>query len=109
MLVDVADVFGATPILYAARRSATISSLFLAKRGAALHTRDVHNNDILGCALAATLIFDEEGWVLVKRKDYLKKTTPINQFTCTISCKSGFSSKSELLIKMYLSFFVTEN
>jgi len=49
--VDIVDVFGSTPMLYAARRSCTISSLFLAKRGASLATRDMHGNDILGCAL----------------------------------------------------------
>jgi len=38
--VDIADEFGGTPLLYAARRSATISSLYLAKRGACLQIRD---------------------------------------------------------------------
>ena len=38
--VDVADEFGATPLLCAARRGATISSLYLSKRGACLKARD---------------------------------------------------------------------
>lgn len=50
--VDVADEFGATPLLCAARRGATISSLYLSKRGANLKTRDKAGNDALGIALA---------------------------------------------------------
>ncbi|CAK9056563.1 Poly [ADP-ribose] polymerase 1 (PARP-1) (ADP-ribosyltransferase diphtheria toxin-like 1) (ARTD1) (DNA ADP-ribosyltransferase PARP1) (NAD(+) ADP-ribosyltransferase 1) (ADPRT 1) (Poly[ADP-ribose] synthase 1) (Protein poly-ADP-ribosyltransferase PARP1) [Durusdinium trenchii] len=51
--VDVADEFGATPLLCAARRGATISSLYLAKRGASLQSRDHVGNDALGIALAS--------------------------------------------------------
>lgn len=50
--VDVPDEFGATPLLCAARRGATISSLYLSKRGANLKTRDNAGNDALGIALA---------------------------------------------------------
>ena len=50
--MDVADEFGATPLLCAARRGATISSLYLSKRGANLKTRDNAGNDALGIALA---------------------------------------------------------
>lgn len=50
--VDVPDEFGATPLLCAARRGATISSLYLSKRGANLKTRDNAGNDTLGIALA---------------------------------------------------------
>lgn len=50
--VDVADEFGATPLLCAARRGATISSLYLSKRGACLKSRDKAGNDALGIALA---------------------------------------------------------
>ena len=50
--MDVADEFGATPLLCAARRGATISSLYLAKRGASLQSRDHVGNDALGIALA---------------------------------------------------------
>ncbi|CAE7519179.1 ankrd52, partial [Symbiodinium microadriaticum] len=50
--VDVPDEFGATPLLCAARRGATISSLYLSKRGASLKARDKSGNDTLGVALA---------------------------------------------------------
>ncbi|OLQ08074.1 hypothetical protein AK812_SmicGene8478 [Symbiodinium microadriaticum] len=53
--VDVPDEFGATPLLCAARRGATISSLYLSKRGASLKARDKSGNDTLGVALAGHL------------------------------------------------------
>mmetsp|Transcript_43736 Transcript_43736/g.71094 ORF Transcript_43736/g.71094 Transcript_43736/m.71094 type:complete len:1503 (-) Transcript_43736:654-5162(-) len=51
--IDVADIFGKTPLMYAAQRSATVSSLHMIQHGARLDAEDSDGNTPLGIALKA--------------------------------------------------------
>ena len=52
--LDEPDVWQKTPLHYAARRGASISTLYIVARGAALENTDVYGNTPLGCALLAS-------------------------------------------------------
>ena len=45
------DVWGKTPLHYAAQRGSMISSIYLLKRGVDINKKDIYGNTPLGCAL----------------------------------------------------------